>query len=327
MPLPRVEDVGRKEYTFQVLDRYVLPSALFLLVVSLVLLAPEFAVFVAVTLILLSPCVLIHEWGHYRVARKAGLNVKEFSIGMGHRIWTRKSRKTGVRWSLKSLPVGGSVTIGGMTVEETEKEDLSHDQAYIYAPIWTRLRIALAGVTLNFVLALLSFSVISFVMSLEEGTNSFLALLGAPLAGVMVFGTLIGMTAHAIWETAASLGMSGDVSSILTAPTVIQDGLIAATGSGVNPFLYYGMIFAGLNISLAVLNILPFYMLDGGHAFTAVVDGIRKVRLRKKGQAQSFTPLPAEKFSLFNKATGFALFSFVAIVYGRDVVALFTGAT
>lgn len=326
VPLPRVEDVGRKEYTLQVLDRYVLPSLLLLLGASLVMLAPEFAVFIGVTLFLISPCVLIHEWGHYVVARKSGLEVKEFSIGMGNRVWTRLSKKTGVRWSLKAFPVGGSVSVAGMTVEEVEKGGTDRSRAYIYAPIKTRLRLSLAGVFLNFVLAILTFTVISLVLSIQRGEEPLLALIGAPLAGVIVFGSLVGMTVHALWSVATTLGTSGDVSSILTAPTAIQDGLIAATDSGINPFLYYGMIFAGLNISLAVLNSLPFYMLDGGHAFTAAVDGARKWSLRRRGKAQTFSPLPAERFSLFNRVTGFALFAFIAIIYGRDIVQLFAGS-
>lgn len=326
VPLPRVEDVGRKEYVLQVLDRYVLPSTLLLLGVSLVMLAPEFALFAGVTLFLLSPCVLIHEWGHYMVARRAGLEVKEFSIGMGNRVWTRKSKKTGIRWSLKALPVGGSVSVAGMTVEEVEKDGTDRSRAYIYAPIKTRLRLSLAGVFLNFFLAILTFTIISFVLSLQQGVEPLLALIGAPLAGLMVFGSLVMMTVRALWTVATTLGAGGDVSSILTAPAAIQDGLIAATDSGVNPFLYYAMIFAGLNISLAVLNSLPFYMLDGGHAFTAGVDGVRKIRLRLTGNKRKFAPLPAERFSLFNRVTGFALFAFIAIIYGRDIVQLFTGS-
>lgn len=326
VPLPRIEDVGRKEYILQVLDRYVFPSMLLLLGVSLVILAPEFAVFIGVTLFLLSPCVLIHEWGHYVVARRAGLEVKEFSIGMGNRVWTRKSKKTGVRWSLKALPVGGSVSVAGMTVEEVEKDGTDRSKAYIYAPIRTRLRLSLAGVFLNFFLAIFTFTFISFVLGLQRGEEPLLALIGAPLVGLMVFGSLVAMTVHALWTVATTLGTGGDVSSILTAPTTIQDGLIAATDSGVNPFLYYAMIFAGLNISLAVLNSLPFYMLDGGHAFTAAVDGVRKMRLSRKGNMEKFSPLPAERFSLFNRVTGFALFAFIAIIYGRDIVQLFTGS-
>jgi membrane-associated protease RseP (regulator of RpoE activity) len=326
VPLPRMEDVGRKEYTLQVLDRYVIPSMLLLLGASLVMLAPEFAVFIGVTLFLLSPCVLIHEWGHYVVARRAGLEVKEFSIGMGNRVWTRTSKKTGVRWSLKALPVGGSVSVAGMTVEEVEKDGTDRSRAYIYAPIKTRLRLSLAGVFLNFLLAILTFTIISLILGIQRGEPPLLALIGAPLAGLMVFGSLVAMTVHALWTVATTLGTGGDVSSILTAPTTIQDGLIAATDSGVSPFLYYAMIFAGLNISLAVLNSLPFYMLDGGHAFTATVDGVRKMRLRRTGNVQKFSPLPAERFSLFNRVTGFALFGFIAIIYGRDIVQLFTGS-
>lgn len=327
VPLPRREDVGHRQYLYLLIERYVLPTMLLLLVVSLAILAPEFMLFAGMAAFLISPCILIHEWGHYRVARKAGLEVKEFSIGMGNRLWTRTSKRTGIRWSLKALPVGGSVSVAGMTVEEVEKEGVPREKAYIYSSIWTRIRLALAGVFLNFILAFATFTLISLVLSLQQGTALPLALIGAPLAGVFVFGSLVAMTVGALWAVVSSLGTGGgDVSSILTAPTAIQDGLIAATDSGISPFLYYAMIFAGLNISLAVINVLPLYMLDGGHAFTAVVDGVRKARLKRKGRVQRFAPLPAEKFSLFNRVTGFALFAFIAIIYGRDIVQLFTGS-
>ena len=44
------------------------------------------------------------------------------------------------------------------------------------------------------------------------------------------------------------------------------------------------------------------------------------------GNAQKFSPLPAERLSVFNKVTGFALFGFIVIIYGRDIVQLFTGS-
>lgn len=324
--LPRVEDVGRKEYLIEVLDRYLLPSWLLMLFVALWFAAPEFVVFIGVTLLLLSPCVLLHEWGHYVVARRTGMEVKEFSVGFGRRLWSRVSPKTGVRWSLKALPLGGSVAVAGMTVEEVVRDGTEPSRSYIYAPVWARIRLALAGVTVNLGLAFLAFMGVSVTLSIQAGASPLAAVVGAPVSAVMIFGSLVSMTANALWTTVTSLGAEGEVSSLLTAPAVIQDGLTASTEAGVSPFLYYAMVFAGLNVSLALVNMLPLYLLDGGHAATAVVDGVRTVSARRRGGVERVEPLPSARFAVFNKLSGLALLSFILIVYGRDLVALVTGS-
>lgn len=326
VPLPDRKEVGWSPYLFQLIERYILPCFLFLLIVALVMLAPTLALFGVALIALLTPCILLHEWAHYRVARKAGLGVDEFSVGMGSRVWTRVSKKTGVRWSVKALPIGGSVTVQGMTVEDTEKNDVPDAKAYIYASIWTRVKLSLGGVVVNAVLALIAFTLISLIQALEHGLPFWASLLSAPLAGMAMLGMLIGITATSLWNVVASLGMRGDVSSLLTAPGSIQAGLSEAVGSGISPILYFLMIFGALNVSLAILNILPIYMLDGGHALTALIDGARKTRLRLRGQLAMYRPLPARSFRVFNKATGFALISFICVIYGRDIVRLMTNS-
>lgn len=324
--LPRVEDVGRKAYLIEVLDRYLLPSWLLMLFVALWFVAPQFVVFVGVMLLLLSPCVLLHEWGHYVVARRAGMEVKEFSVGFGRRLWSRVNPRTGVRWSLKALPLGGSVAVAGMTVEEVTRDGTDPARAYIYAPIWARIRLALAGVTVNLALAFLAFMAISVALSLQAGASPLAAALGAPVSAVLIVAALVGMTATALWTTVTSLGAEGGVSSLLTAPAAIQDGLLSSTEAGLSPFVYYGMVFAGLNVSLALVNMLPLYLLDGGHAATAAVDGVRTLSARRRGSVERVEPLPSERFAVFNKLSGLALLSFILIVYGRDLVALVTGS-
>lgn len=325
-PLPSRAEVGWRVYLVQLLERYALPTFVGLALVALVFLVPTFMLFMAVLLVMLTPCVLLHEWGHYRVARRAGLEVSEFSIGFGPRVWSRVSSRTGVRWSLKALPVGGSVSVAGMTVELAQREGVVRDRAFIYASVWTRLRLTLAGVGVNLVLAVLAFMVIGLVLSLQRGVPPVAAVLGAPLFGVLLFGQLLAATVGALWSVVASLGASGEVSTILTAPTAMQEGLVSAVGAGVSPVLYYVFVFAGLNLSLGILNLLPLYPLDGGHALTAVVDGVRKVWLRVRGTPEAFSPLPAARFAVFNKATGFAFFAFIALLYGRDFVRLLLGA-
>ena len=49
--------------------------------------------------------VLVHEYGHYYFAKRAGILVREFSIGMGPKIWWK--RKNGTTYTIRILPLGG----------------------------------------------------------------------------------------------------------------------------------------------------------------------------------------------------------------------------
>lgn len=317
--LPPRKEVGMKKYALLIADRYVIPTMLLLLLGLLLFIAPTIVLFAVVVLAMVSPCILLHEAGHYWVARRAGLGVEEFSLGMGKRVWSRVSKKTGVRWSVKSLPIGGSVAVAGMTVEEVEEKDVPHERAFIYASIWTRLRVALSGVAVNLLLALVTFCVLSVIVTAPE-YGIWKALLLSPLSAVFIFVTLVIQTVGALLGALSTLGFGGEVSSLLSMPQVVHGGLQEATSAGASPFVYYGMVFAGLNISLAVLNALPFYILDGGHALVAVIDGVRKVRARRENRVEKFSPLRASRLAIYNKVTGFTLIAFIAVVYTKDLI-------
>lgn len=62
--------------------------------------------------------VLVHEFGHYYVAKKNGILVREFSIGMGPKVWWHRS--TGTTYTLRLLPVGGYVRLAGMDDEDDD---------------------------------------------------------------------------------------------------------------------------------------------------------------------------------------------------------------
>lgn len=95
--------------------------------------------------------VLVHEWGHFFVARKFGIKVEEFGFGFPPRIasWA----KNGVRYSLNLLPLGGFVKIFG---EQGEGE--GDPASFISRPAWQRFLVIVAGVLMNFVLAWVLFS-------------------------------------------------------------------------------------------------------------------------------------------------------------------------
>ena len=66
--------------------------------------------------------IFIHELGHYLCARLCGVGINEFAIGMGPKIFGWTSEKTGIRYAIRALPIGGYVSMVGED-EESERED------------------------------------------------------------------------------------------------------------------------------------------------------------------------------------------------------------
>lgn len=104
--------------------------------------------------IILSILVLIHELGHYMVARFVGVHVEEFGFGLPPMIWGKKIGKT--IYSINWLPIGGFVRLAGEDEEDSQKSKVKSQNKKEY--FWARSKkertaILLAGVTMNFLLA------------------------------------------------------------------------------------------------------------------------------------------------------------------------------
>ena len=108
-----------------------------------------------------SAVIAIHEFGHFMVAKLCGVQVNEFSIGMGP-VLCKRVRK-GTQYSIRALPVGGFVALEGEESPESKQaeETLSVDSdgevspsgiPLNEAPVWQRALIMLAGAGMNFVL-------------------------------------------------------------------------------------------------------------------------------------------------------------------------------
>ena len=65
------------------------------------------------TIFIFGILVLVHEGGHFLLARANGIEVQEFAIGMGPKILSRVSKKSGIRYSLRLFPIGGFVSMTG----------------------------------------------------------------------------------------------------------------------------------------------------------------------------------------------------------------------
>jgi len=102
-----------------------------------------------VFMLILSLLVLIHELGHFFVARKMGVRVEEFGFGIPPRLWGKKIGDT--VYSINALPFGGFVKVTG----EDEGEVLDKNDKGSFANLnpWKRILILVAGVAMNVVLA------------------------------------------------------------------------------------------------------------------------------------------------------------------------------
>lgn len=106
--------------------------------------------------------VMIHEFGHFAVAKICGIKVNEFSIGMGPKIFGKKKGDT--EYNLRALPIGGFVAMEG----EDEGENVS-EGSFNSVPVQSRILVVIAGAVMNMILG---FAVLLFLVSGEDAITS-----------------------------------------------------------------------------------------------------------------------------------------------------------
>ncbi len=109
---------------------------------------PNFVITILAVSFVLGVMVLVHEWGHFIVAKLFGVRVEIFSIGFGPRLWGYKIGDTDYR--ISGLPLGGYVKMAGDNPLEDRKGD---PDEFLSKPRWQRVLIALAGPAMNVLLA------------------------------------------------------------------------------------------------------------------------------------------------------------------------------
>ena len=108
--------------------------------------------------------ILIHELGHFISARIFKVTINEFSIGMGPRIFSRTSKKTGIKYSLAALPIGGFVAMAG---EADESDD---PNSFDKKPAWQRFIITAAGAVVNIVAGFLVTAILTMMIPIGNTT-------------------------------------------------------------------------------------------------------------------------------------------------------------
>ena len=111
--------------------------------------------------LVLSILVIVHEFGHYIVAKKNGIWVEEFGFGLPPRVFSKKIGDT--IYSVNALPFGGFVRLHGEMTEEpnlASGQVFKKDRAFINKSLWVKTAVIIAGVIMNFLLAIVAFGIV-----------------------------------------------------------------------------------------------------------------------------------------------------------------------
>ncbi len=200
---------------------------------------------------LLGFLILIHELGHFLVAKLFGVKIKQFAIGFGPTIWRKQGKETS--YELKLIPMGGFVNMLG------EEEPIEDERAYNKKSIPQKILILLAGGSVNIIFGLIVCAIIaSTILGVKNGLMFTGKFLGATLEGIVQI-----FTGHV--KADQLVGVVG-----------ISDMIVETNG-----FQEFAYMMAVISVSLGVTNLLPFPPLDGGKILLLIIEAIRRKPLKQ----------------------------------------------
>lgn len=245
-----------------------------------------------VFLLVFSVLVVIHEWGHFFAAKKSGVYVEEFGLGLGKKLFGKKIGET--EFTLNAIPFGGFVKMLG------EEESSADPRSFNRADLWKRMWITLNGIFMNLIFSIVVFTALfsvgsapiilseadfkvaeqhGFVESTgetdEEGKSIF-KLKEIQLPVHQAFG--YSLTEH--WRITKYIFVKlGEVPAEIRKNKKIPDTLSGPVGiaEATHKILPYGFkailkLAALLSLSLAIMNILPIPALDGGRFLFQIIE-------------------------------------------------------
>lgn len=206
--------------------------------------------------------VLIHEFGHFIVARRLGINSYEFSIGFpfSPKIATLFKHKE-TEFTLRLLPLGGFVSF-------SKNEDESQSLEFLKEDRWKRGIIISAGSIFNIIFAFLLIAV-----ALLIGKN--LPLTDALTASLKTIEMVLIGTLQLIFNLFSGNSSMDNLSGPI--------GIAVMAGKAANAGFINLLYFTGLlSLSLGILNLLPLPALDGGHLVILTIESLKKSPLSQR---------------------------------------------
>ncbi|MCH5304484.1 MAG: RIP metalloprotease RseP, partial [Ruminococcus sp.] len=150
---------------------------------------------IIIGILLFELIILFHEGGHFLTAKKSGVQVNEFALGMGPKLISFKKGET--TYSLRLLPIGGYCAMEG------EDEESENPRAFNNAKVWKRMIIIVAGAFMNIVLGFIMMFVIVVQSASFSSTtvDSFPQLSFSANSGLQSGDTIVKMNNYSVWNS------------------------------------------------------------------------------------------------------------------------------
>lgn len=234
---------------------------------------------------LLGFLIIIHEGGHFLVAKLCKVKVKEFAIGFGKVIWQKQGKET--KYTLRLIPLGGFCNMEG------EDEESDAEGSFSKASVWKRMAIVLAGATVNILFGILVYFILVSTVLIQFADPAKDTISNRLNYGAQYTGTFI----LSIFESIKMLFTGGVSTDQMVGIVGISDIVVQTTG-----VLNYIYLLAVISVSLGVTNLLPIPALDGGKILILLIEVIRRKPMKVETEA---------KIQLLGFSILFALFIFV----------------
>lgn len=236
---------------------------------------------IVIVLIGINAVIAIHELGHWSMSHLFGVETPEFSIGIGPRLFEKQCGTT--KFVLAALPIGGFVEILGMRHPQPGKEAVS----FATQPYKHKALIMLGGILFNIMFAFIVFMLVGFIPPLTQRAPKIEPKAPEPLD-----------------EPDASLQQQKQPHSNVVGPL----GIIRIASQSLD----YGMAFyfyflALLSLNLAIFNLFPIPMLDGGQLLISTIETVR-------GKL-----LPDELYNMIMSFTTFIMIFFLIYITRQDI--------
>lgn len=218
---------------------------------------------------LLGFLVIIHESGHFLIAKLCKVKVNEFAIGFGKAIWKKQGKET--LYSLRIIPLGGFVQMEG------ESEDSDDQRAFTNVSIPKRIAIVSAGAIVNILFGIIVYFLLVSTVGLQFVDPSKDTILNRIYYGGINTGEFI----LSIFDSIKMLFTNGVSVEQMTGPVGISQIVVQATG-----FANYFYVLAVISVSLGVTNLLPIPALDGGKIVLLIIEAIRRKKITLETEAK-----------------------------------------
>ena len=232
---------------------------------------------ILVAFISLIGLMVIHEFGHFILAKKFGIRVEEFGIGSPPRLLGKKIGET--IYSINLIPFGAFVKVYG------ETGGIEDYHSFTGKPMWQRFLIVLGGVVSFWVVAAIIFTIIALIWGLpflsdfQAPAPWYKAPIGGIIATVKMTITVVSGWIMGIKSLLGLAQLPEGVKVELMGPLGIFDLLGEYFQMGINYFLF---LVALISVALALGNILPIPALDGGKLVFLAIEAVRRKPINHK---------------------------------------------